>query len=344
MTEKILEKTTILPEGFSIRPATLDDAKEVTTMFNVVSQAMMGADDCDENELSNDWQSPGFDIEKDARVALNPEGKIVAYQDCFAISKTPVHPTVWGRVHPDYQNMGLGTYLFNWGKERAKHVLEKVPEDIRVSIRTWSLSSWKPAAELLENLGLKVIRNFYMMAIDMEEAPPAPAWPEGITVRTYNHPEDAEAVYRADDDAFKDHFGYVEEDFEEGFKQFQHFRFNDEGFDPNLWYLAVDGDEIAGFSLCRKYNWEDKNAGHVSVLGVRRPWRRKGIALALLHHSFGEYWKLGKKRVMLGVDADSLTGAVDLYEKAGMHVHRKTDLYELELRPGRELSKTEMDE
>jgi GNAT superfamily N-acetyltransferase len=78
-------------------------------------------------------------------------------------------------------------------------------------------------------------------------------------------------------------------------------------------------------------------------MGVRRPWRRKGIALALLHHSFGECWRRGKKRVMLGVDTDSLTGAVDLYKKAGMYIHHQTDLYELELRPGREFSKTGLD-
>jgi mycothiol synthase len=222
-------------------------------------------------------------------------------------------------------------------------VLDKVPEDVRVSIHAWNNHSWKPAADLFEDFGLKVIRNFYTMAIDMEEVPPAPVWPEGITVRTYNHPEDAEAVYRAYEDAFQDHYGHIEVNFKEGFERFQQLRFNDEGFDPDLWYLAMDGDEIVGTSLCRIYSGEDKNDGQVSTLGVRRPWRRKGIALALLHHSFGELWERGKKHVNLGVDAESLTGAVDLYEKAGMHIHHQTDLYELELRPGRELSKMELD-
>ncbi len=78
--------------------------------------------------------------------------------------------------------------------------------------------------------------------------------------------------------------------------------------------------------------------GYVHTLGVRRPWRRRGIALALLHHSFGEFFNRGKSKVSLHVDAKSLTGATRLYEKAGMHVDRLSHNYEKELRPGKDLS------
>jgi hypothetical protein len=43
--------------------------------------------------------------------------------------------------------------------------------------------------------------------------------------------------------------------------------------------------------------------------------------------------------VGLGVDADSLTGATRLYEKAGMHVVRELATYEKELRAGEELAR-----
>ena len=78
----------------------------------------------------------------------------------------------------------------------------------------------------------------------------------------------------------------------------------------------------------------------MSSLGVKRAWRRRGLALALLHQSFGEYYKRGKTKVDLGVDAESLTGATDLYKKAGMFVLRQFDLFEKELRPGIEVSVT----
>ena len=80
--------------------------------------------------------------------------------------------------------------------------------------------------------------------------------------------------------------------------------------------------------------------GYVNVLGVRRPWRKKGLGLALLQHSFGEFYQRGCKRAGLGVDADSLTGATRLYERGGMHVDRQFCLYKKVLREGEDITKT----
>ncbi|MEA3396213.1 MAG: GNAT family N-acetyltransferase, partial [Chloroflexota bacterium] len=102
--------------------------------------------------------------------------------------------------------------------------------------------------------------------------------------------------------------------------------------------LAVDGEEIAGISLCKPKMAEDPEMGYVSSLAVLRRWRRQGIALALLQHTFGEFFRRGTRKVSLDVDAGSLTGALRLYEKAGMHVMRQSTNYEKELRPGEELS------
>jgi GNAT superfamily N-acetyltransferase len=113
-----------------------------------------------------------------------------------------------------------------------------------------------------------------------------------------------------------------------------------EGFDPTLWFLAMDGPsgEIAGICLCRAQAYNDPNVGWVNILAVRRPWRKRGIGLALLRHAFGELYRRGKNMAGLGVDAENLTGALRLYENAGMHVHRAFDLFEKEVRPGREIS------
>ncbi len=100
-----------------------------------------------------------------------------------------------------------------------------------------------------------------------------------------------------------------------------------EGFDPSLWFLAEDGGEIAGLALNREHEAE-KGVGWVSVLGVRKPWRRKGLGRALLLHSFEEFRRRGFHAAALGVDADSLTGANKLYESAGMQVIRRSDVYE----------------
>jgi ribosomal protein S18 acetylase RimI-like enzyme len=96
-----------------------------------------------------------------------------------------------------------------------------------------------------------------------------------------------------------------------------------ETFVPSLWFLALAGDELAGFSLCRRDS-TDPAAGYVELLGVRRPWRRHGLGEALLRHSFQAFRERGWTRGTLGVDASSPTGATRLYERAGMSVYRTT--------------------
>jgi mycothiol synthase len=175
------------------------------------------------------------------------------------------------------------------------------------------------------------------MLIEMDTPAPDAVFPEGITLRTYQTEADAEALYLAVEDSFRDHFGFVEEPFEEGLKRFKHF-WTSEGFDPTLLFMAMDGDQVAGINLCRPHSYNDPDMGWVGTLGVRRPWRKHGLGLALLRHSFNEFYRRGKRKVGLGVDAQNLTGALRLYENAGMHVHQAFDQYERELRPGIEIS------
>jgi GNAT superfamily N-acetyltransferase len=176
-----------------------------------------------------------------------------------------------------------------------------------------------------------------MMVINLQEAPQSPEWPAGISIRSYNHPQDAESIFRLEDEVFKDHWGYVEEPFESAFQRWMHHATDREQFDPSLWTVATKGTEIVGIVRGRPEAEEDPNMGWVSVLGVRRPWRGRGLGLALLLYSFGEFYRRGKTRAGLGVDAESLTGATRLYEKAGMRVSREYVTYLLELRPGVEL-------
>jgi mycothiol synthase len=113
---------------------------------------------------------------------------------------------------------------------------------------------------------------------------------------------------------------------------------DDVNFDPGLWFLAMDGDEIAGLCLCSGRTTEDPEMGWVRILAVRRPWRRRGLGLALLGIAFETCRRKGCRRVGLSVDANSLTGATALYEKAGMHVLSINHTYQKELRAGDELS------
>ena len=134
-------------------------------------------------------------------------------------------------------------------------------------------------------------------------------------------------VYEAVEESFADHWDHVRGSYDEWAAFLM-----DGSFEPLVWFLAVDGGEIAGFSLCRERQPGRPDTGWVRQLGVRRPWRRRGLALALLLHSFGELHRRGRTSVGLGVDGENTTGAVRLYERAGMHVERRFDTYERRLR------------
>jgi len=162
--------------------------------------------------------------------------------------------------------------------------------------------------------------------------------PPAFSVRSYRHPQDLEATLDAEKEAFRDHWGFIERPPEEEIVRWRHEVEGDPNFDPNLWFLAMDGEEIAGVCLCSPTDWSILGYGHVSSLGVLRPWRRRGLGTALLRHAFCEMFRRGKSGVSLGVDAESLTGATRLYERVGMVVDQQRDIYELELRPGIDLA------
>jgi mycothiol synthase len=228
--------------------------------------------------------------------------------------------------------------MLKWAENHAMQALEALSSELRFAPRVGIYRQAEASKQLFEDLGYRFLRSSYRMMIDLEEPPPAPVWPEGLQVRTYNPETDLEAVYRTDVDAFRDHFGFVEEPYEEGLERFKHFMTGYEGFDPSLWFLAMEGDEVAGICLCRPHSYEDPDLGYINSLGVRQAWRKRGLGLAFLQHAFGEFYRRGKRKVGLGVDAESLTGALRLYEKAGMHVHMAFDTYEKEIRPGVEIS------
>ena len=169
------------------------------------------------------------------------------------------------------------------------------------------------------------------MEIKLQEAPPAVTFPDSIELRPFVKDEHAIAVWQADNEVFRDHWGSHDSTFED----WAHRKFGNPNFDPTLWMIAWDGDQIAGFSQ----NRFRKGIGWIGTIGVRRPWRKKGLGLALLQHSFGEFYKRGTTTIGLGVDASNPTGATRLYQRAGMYVASEFATYEKELRAGTEMWK-----
>lgn len=326
-----------LPADFTLRPATMDDIPAVVALLNACSMAAVGITEQDENEMTLHWKTDGLNLSDDSRLIFAPDGRLAAVATVWMARNPPVHPWVLVRVHPDFTGLGLGTALTQWSESRARTAIARVPAGVRVSMRCGVAGSYPLAVQFLENYGMTVVRHFWDMEIIFDGAPPAPKLPAGITIQRFRHPQDLERTYLAFDEAFEDHWGHVSSPPEEAIARWRKWLAEDPDFDPDVWFLAMDGDEIAGISLCNVKTAYDPDIAWVEILGVRRPWRKMGLGLALLYHPFNEFYRRGKKGVGLAVDAASLTGATRLYEKAGMHVVRQYTDYELELRPGKEL-------
>lgn len=294
-----------------LRPPTLDDLPDIATFFGELEAA--GGAGATAGEIRDWLTSPTFDVEADFRLAFEDD-RLVGWCDVWDQNKAHERFFVDLRVQPDRPDVCAS--LLDWSIERARSMATNGGV-----CRAWGLSTDGVFASAVRDRDFSLIRHFFRMEVDLSEEPEQPVWPEGITVRTYETGE-TRAVYDAVMDAFADHWDHVPTAFEE----WEHFTVGSTMFDPTLWFLAdVDG-EIAGFSLC--VSERRPGTGHVASLGVRPPWRRRGLGLALLLHSFHELRARGRPKVDLGVDAENTTGAVRLYERAGMHVARRSDSYE----------------
>jgi mycothiol synthase len=202
--------------------------------------------------------------------------------------------------------------------ERRAHVLGEPGAHLRA-----------PASEgdedyraALARRGFRVVRSSFTTEIDLAEPGEEPLWPDGLTSRPFQ-PGEERAVYDAYVEAFADHWGFVPESF--GDWCTWNLGAND---DTSVWRLVEDGGEIAALCVSKPSRGEDPTLGWVSILAVRRPWRRRGLARALLLESFGLFRSIGRRRAALGVDAESTTGALALYEGVGMRVTSRSDTWE----------------
>jgi len=236
----------------------------------------------------------------DVRV-LEFDGDVVGYVDLLRSEEL---------ANVDPNGPGHEDALLDWAEARAR---DGGAEQTRVHVSEHNAS----LADALRARGYESVRTSFEMAIDLyDEQPAEPDWPDGIDVRAYRHPEDEQATYEAQEEAFRDAWDYRPTPIE----QWREFQLHGRGFDPDLWFLAWDGDELAGVCLAFPERVGETDLGWVSILGVRRPWRRRGLGEALLRRAFRDLHARGLRRVGLGVDAESPTGATRLYERAGMRV------------------------
>jgi mycothiol synthase len=306
---------------YTVRRTRDDDLLAVLEVVNEVERAEFGAAWLTEADLRAFWSL--VDRDRDQWVAAAPDGQLVAVAAVQA--SQPVQMRAYVSIAPAHRGRGIGSELLRRTEERAREVVPKAPPGARVSLSQSVGMHNDGARRLLEAGGYAFVRRFWTMSVDLEDEPPPPRWPPGVRVAPLGAGEER-AVFDAMEEAFQDHWGHVPNEFE----NWRVWMVEHEGFDPTLWRLVWDGEELAAAAL----NGVRRDEGWVNLLGVRRRWRRRGLALALLHESFREFRRKGLPRALLGVDSENPTGATRLYERAGMHVTQTSDTYEKILRDG----------
>jgi mycothiol synthase len=297
------------------------EAQGVADLIAARDIADYGSTDASMEEMQNYWEAPRFDLQQDARIIVAPDGLIVGYEEVYPRSEERLEFD--GYVHPRENGRGLGTLLLRWAEERARERIKEMPAIGPVILRGNTAAVDQNASAMFAAEGFALVRQFWRMEIEMTSPPDRPVWPAGITLRAMQLDRDARVVHAVLEEAFADHWGYAPRSFED----WEQSVLKSDGFDPALTFMAFDGNEVAGVVVNRH-----RDIAWVGSLAVRRPWRKRGLGLALLLHSFNEFYQRGDRAVGLGVDAQSLTGATRLYEKAGMHVARRYDTYEKVLR------------
>jgi mycothiol synthase len=267
-----------------LRVPTEDDAATAAQLMSEYSP-----EPTDEEQVRLTWSSPTFDLEHDARI----EGD--AYAQVQSLGDERVWIDVRGRP---------STALLDWAETRARETAT------RLFAGAWDAD--EAVRSELERRGFRAVRYAKRMRIELDGTTSEPAWPRGIHVRPMST-GDERTFYEAQQEVFADTWEPVEDTFE----AWSHYLLHAPSFDPQLWFLALQDSEVAGFAICKVHPGE-ADLGWVQILGVRKPWRGRGLGRALLLHSFQAFRRLGLPRVGLGVDAESPTGAVQLYESVGM--------------------------
>ena len=295
------------------RPVTLADAEDVADVLNAFAIRFVGQGHDDAVALSRFWTSPPpFDIDADTLVAV-AGGRITGYAD---IGDQGTDGTVlWLDIRGEPQEE-LHEEMERRARERA------APGAV---IKCVAYSVEKDYHAFLARRGFRHISSSYRMYAELDDAPATPVWPDGISVRHAREDEIAviHAVYC---ETFSEHEWFVADPLDE----FTH-HMTGGAYDRELWFVAEDDDDVAGIAICRPHADGNPETGWVSILGVRAPWRRRGLGSALLRHVFETYRQRGLRRVGLGVDAGNSTGAVRLYEEAGMTVGWSYQVWQLTL-------------
>jgi mycothiol synthase len=292
-------------------PARFD---ETLALLRAADVAVYGDSDWTAGELRAEWDE--LDTERDAWL-VDVDGRLAGVGHLSRRSEARYFGDAY--VHPELTGRGVGTRLLDLFAERVR---DQTAGGAAAVLQGAHLVGDPRAPALFAGRGYTQVRSSFRMTRDVSGEQAEPVWPDGLELRPLEVERDGPVVHEAIEEAFAEEWGHTARPYEEWRRR----TFDAPGFDPALVPIAWDGDEIAGLSL--NYHKRMGDWGWIGSIGVRGPWRRRGLGLALLYESFRRFRDTGETVVALGVDAENPTGAVRLYERAGMRVLWRADVWE----------------
>lgn len=309
--------TTIeLPADLTIHAARREDAPAIIDLYAKVELAATGQSDNSVEDVYELWDSERVDLANNSCAIFTASGELIGYTS-VANTGRGVLLDVHTQVHPDYTELPLFSYLLQFADQRTRALLaadEKLPR----RLYTWSFTR-ASSARFVQH-GFTIDNSDYRMEVLLNTEPPQPQPLPGITIRPFIPGKEERAVYDVIAEAFPDIDGKPYRPYADWYeKVFE----KTPSFEPSMLYVAIAEGQVVGTLSCRIY--PQIGDGFIWQVGVRRAWRKHGIAGQLLRTALVAYYQRGMKRIQLDVDANNATGAHQLYASIGMHKQSQVD-------------------
>jgi mycothiol synthase len=304
------------------RPLTADDVGAWTRLLAAAEEIDRTGEHFGESDLAEELADGNIDLARDTVAAARPDGEFAA----VGVVRAQRAPTerhrvyIEGCVHPAHRGRGLGRRLLGWLETRAAQSHAERHPHLPGEYEVTPYVQVSSQVRLLERAGYRPVRWWYEMERDLSvPPPPPPSPPDGLRLEPFG-PDHHDAVRRAHNEAFAGHWGSSERDAREWAQWYT----GSHAFRPEISFVMLDGDEIAGYVLA--YHWAaDTEAtgvkeAWVGQVGTRAAWRGRGVASTLLARALAACTDAGYQRAALSVDSENASGALGLYERLGFVV------------------------
>jgi mycothiol synthase len=315
------------------RPLTREDAPALFELIEAVEAAdeapyRMSLAEAIEM-FDGDWK----DWPRDSLGGFDETGTMRAYArvEVRPGDATTIRAFLSGSVHPAWRGRGIGRALVRWAEGRGRQKLAESGKELPGRLAVFVNESHRDGRRLYAAAGFSPIRWYTSMRRDLSLPLPDARIPDRVRIAAWN-PDLDEAIRLAHNEAFADHWGSEPQTVESWAGHEAHFV-------PEWSFVAIDdapgSPDLVGYALSSRFeqDWEVQGyrSGYTDLLGVRRPWRGKGIAVALLAETMAAYLRDGMEYATLGVDTANPTGAHGLYARLGYEPTHGDVLYTVEL-------------